>query len=41
MEDTCGKNGVEERCIQVFVGKPEGKIPLGRQWREWEVNIKT
>ena len=24
----------------VLVGKPEGKIPLGRPWRRWEDNIK-
>ena len=41
MGDACGKYEGEERCEQVFVGKPEGKIPLGRQGREWEANIKT
>jgi hypothetical protein len=25
----------------VLVGKPEGKRPLGRPRRRWEVNIKT
>jgi hypothetical protein len=40
MEDACGKFGGEERCIQVFVGKPEGNIPFGRQGLELEVNIK-
>jgi hypothetical protein len=24
----------------IFVGKPEGKGPLGRRRRRWEVNIK-
>jgi hypothetical protein len=24
-----------------FVGKPEGKWPLGRPRRRWDVNIKT
>jgi hypothetical protein len=33
--------GGEERCIQGFVGKPEGKRPLGRPRRRWEDNIKT
>jgi hypothetical protein len=41
VEDDTGKYGGEERCIQVFAGKPEAKIPLGRRWLEWEVNIKT
>ena len=31
--------GGEERCIQVLVGKPEGKRPLGRPRRRWEDNI--
>ena len=26
---------------KVFVGKPEGKRPLGRPRRRWEDNIKT
>jgi hypothetical protein len=26
---------------KVLVGKPEGKIPLGRPRRRWEDNIKT
>jgi hypothetical protein len=25
---------------KVLVGKPDGKIPLGRQRRKWEDNIK-
>jgi len=32
--------GGEERCIQGFVGKPEGKRPLGRPRHRWEDNIK-
>ena len=31
----------EDRGVhRVFVGKPEGKRPLGRPRRRWEVNIK-
>jgi hypothetical protein len=30
----------EERFIQGFGGKPEGKRPLGRSRRRWEANIK-
>jgi len=31
----------ERRCVyRVLVGKPEGKIPLGRPRRRWEDNIK-
>jgi hypothetical protein len=29
-----------ERCLQVLVGRPEGKRPLGRSRRRWEDNIK-
>jgi len=32
--------GGEERCIQVLVGKPEGKRPLGRPRLRWEDNTK-
>ena len=28
------------RLYSVLVGKPEGKIPLGRSKRRWEDNIK-
>jgi hypothetical protein len=30
----------EERCIQAFGGKLEGKLPLWRPRRRWEDNIK-
>jgi hypothetical protein len=31
----------EDRGVhRVLVGKPEGKMPLGRQRRRWEDNIK-
>jgi hypothetical protein len=31
----------EERCMQCFLGKPEGKGPLGKHRHRWEDNIKT
>jgi hypothetical protein len=31
--------GEERRVHRVFVGKPEGKRPLGRPRRRWEDNI--
>jgi hypothetical protein len=37
---TCGTQGGGERCLQGFVGRPEGKRPLGRPRRRWEDNIK-
>jgi hypothetical protein len=30
----------EEKCIQGSVGKPEGKVPLGRPKHSWVGNIK-
>ena len=30
----------EEKRVQGFGGKPEGKRQLGRTWRRWEDNIK-
>jgi hypothetical protein len=30
----------EKRCIQVLVGKPEGRRPLERPRHRWEDNIK-
>jgi hypothetical protein len=30
----------ERKVYKVFVGKPEGKRPLGRPKRRWEVGIR-
>ena len=38
--EACSAYGGEERRIQEFGGKPEGKRPLGRPRRRWEDNIK-
>ena len=32
--------GERRGVYRVFVGKPEGKRPLGRPRRRWEANIK-
>jgi hypothetical protein len=32
--------GEKRNACRVFVGKPEGKRPLGRQRRSWVDNIK-
>jgi len=40
MGGACSMYGGEERCIQGFGGKPEGKRPLGRPRHRWEDNIK-
>jgi hypothetical protein len=37
---TCDTHGGGERCLQVLVGRPEGKRPLGRPRHRWEDNIK-
>jgi len=40
MGGACSTYGGEERCIKVFVGKPEGKRPLEKPRRRWEDDIK-
>ena len=40
MGGACSMYGGEERCIQGFGGKPEGKRPLGRPRHKWEDNTK-
>jgi hypothetical protein len=32
--------GEGRNVYRVLVGKPEGKRPLGRQWRRWENRMK-
>jgi hypothetical protein len=36
---SCGTHGRGEESVQVLVGKPEGKSPLGRPRRRWENGI--
>jgi hypothetical protein len=33
--------GEMRNTYRIFVGKPEGKRPLGRPWCRWEDNIRT
>jgi len=40
MGGTCSAYGGEERRIQSFGEKPEGKRPLGRLRSRWEDNIE-
>jgi len=36
---TCSTHGERRDIYRVLVGRPEGKIPLGRPRRRWEDNI--
>ena len=38
MSRTCSRYVVEESIYRVLVGKPDGKIPLGRLRRRWDDN---
>ena len=40
MEGALGTYGVEERCIQALVGRPEVKETLAKHKRKWDYNIK-
>jgi hypothetical protein len=40
MGGECGMYWRQERCIEVLVWKPEGKIPLRRRRHRWDNNIK-
>jgi hypothetical protein len=40
MDGTYSMHRIDEKCIQNFGGKPEGKRPVERSKRSWEVNIK-
>jgi hypothetical protein len=39
MDRACNTNG-GRNAYRILVGKPEGKIPLGRPRRRWVDNIK-
>jgi len=36
MGGACSIHGKDEKCIQNFGRKPEGKRPLGRRKSKWE-----
>jgi len=40
MGGECSAYGERKDICMVWVGKLEGKRPLGRPWRRWENNIK-
>jgi hypothetical protein len=40
MGRACSTHGEKRIENRIFVGKPEGKRPLGRPRRRWEDNIK-
>jgi hypothetical protein len=37
---SCSTNGEKRNAYRLLVGKPEGKMPLGRQRRKWVDNIR-
>jgi hypothetical protein len=40
MGGTCRVYGVEEKCIRILVGKPEGKRPHVRPSNIWDDSVK-
>jgi hypothetical protein len=40
MGRACSTNGEKRNACRIFMGKPEGKRPLGRPRRRWVDNIK-
>jgi hypothetical protein len=40
VDRTCNTHGKGEKFYKVLVGKPEGKIPLGRPRRRWQDGIR-
>jgi hypothetical protein len=40
MGGPCSTNGEKRNAYRLLVGKPEGKIPLGRPRRRWVHNIR-
>jgi hypothetical protein len=40
MGGTCSSGGEVEKHVQGFVGKPEGKRPLGRLRRRWRIILR-
>jgi hypothetical protein len=40
MGGACGTHWGGEGCNNILVGRPEGRIPLGRPRRRWDDNIK-
>jgi hypothetical protein len=40
MGKECSRSGENKNLCRIFVGKPEGKTPLGRPRYRWDGNIK-
>jgi len=40
MGGACVMHGRDEKRINISVGKPEGKRPLGRPTRRWKCSIR-
>jgi hypothetical protein len=40
MDEACGTNGAEEKCIHIWMRKTEGKRKRVRPRRRWHIVIK-
>jgi hypothetical protein len=40
MGRACSTNGAKKNAYRIWVGKPEGKRPLGKPRRRWVDNVK-
>jgi hypothetical protein len=40
MGESCCTHGRDDKCIQYFVNKPEGKRPFGTLMLRWEDNTR-
>jgi hypothetical protein len=40
MSKACSSHGENRNVLMVFVGKPDGKGPLGKPTHRWKNNIK-
>jgi hypothetical protein len=41
MSHACSTSYRDEKCIKIFVGKPDSKRPAGRHGHAWKDNTET
>jgi hypothetical protein len=39
MGGACSAHGGDEKVYSIFIGKPEGRTPLGRPRQRWELHF--